>query len=51
VVSILVGAYLLVFPGDGALGLLWLIGIYAIFARRDDIFMAMRLRGLAPRAT
>lgn len=51
VVSVLVGAYLIVFPGDGAIALLWLIGFYAIFAGVMYIGMGWRLRGLAGRST
>jgi uncharacterized membrane protein HdeD (DUF308 family) len=51
VVSILVGGYLIFFPGEGALALLWLIGFYAIFAGVMYLFMAWRLRGIATRAS
>jgi len=46
VVSVLVGLYLVVFPGEGALALLWLIGFYAIFAGVMYIAMALRLRSI-----
>jgi uncharacterized membrane protein HdeD (DUF308 family) len=46
VVSVLVGAYLIVFPGAGALALLWLIGFYAIFAGVMYIAMGWRLRSI-----
>ena len=31
IVSVIFGAYLVIFPGSGALAVLWLIGFYAIF--------------------
>src|SRR6266545_44299 len=46
VVSVLVGLYLIVFPGDGAIALLWLIGFYAIFAGIMYLAMAFRLRSI-----
>jgi uncharacterized membrane protein HdeD (DUF308 family) len=46
VVSVLVGLYLVVFPGQGALALLWLIGFYAIFAAVMYLAMAFRLRSI-----
>jgi uncharacterized membrane protein HdeD (DUF308 family) len=29
--SVILGAYFFAFPGDGAISLVWVIGIYAIF--------------------
>jgi uncharacterized membrane protein HdeD (DUF308 family) len=43
VVSIIFGLYLVVLPGDGVLTLLWLIGIYAIFA--GVMYLAIGFRG------
>jgi uncharacterized membrane protein HdeD (DUF308 family) len=48
-VSVLVGAYLILLPGDGALALLWVIGIYAIFAGLMYLMVGWRLRGVATR--
>jgi uncharacterized membrane protein HdeD (DUF308 family) len=44
--SILFGILLFVFPGAGALSVIWLIGIYAIFFGISEIIFAFRLRGL-----
>jgi len=49
-VSILFGLYVIVYPGAGALALLWLIGFYAVFAGVMYIAMGWRLRGIATRA-
>ncbi len=46
VLSILFGVLLFVFPAAGAVGLVWLIGIYAIVAGIISIIFAFRLRGV-----
>jgi uncharacterized membrane protein HdeD (DUF308 family) len=46
-VAIIFGLYVIVFPGAGALALLWLIGFYAVFAGVMYLAMAWRLRGIA----
>jgi uncharacterized membrane protein HdeD (DUF308 family) len=49
VASILFGLLLVVFPGAGALGLTWLIGVYALVFGVMLLVLAFRLRGM-PRA-
>ncbi len=44
--SIALGVLMFVFPGAGALSLVWMIGIYAILFGTTLIFLAIRLRGL-----
>ncbi len=44
--SILFGVLLFVFPGAGAVSVVWMIGIYAIFFGISEIIFAFRLRGL-----
>src|SRR5512138_954859 len=44
--SIVFGVLLFVFPGAGALSLVWLIGIYAILFGISEIILAFRLNGL-----
>ena len=44
--SIALGVLLFVFPGAGAVSLVWMIGIYAILFGTTLIFLAIRLRGL-----
>jgi uncharacterized membrane protein HdeD (DUF308 family) len=46
VLSILFGVLLVVFPGAGALSVVWLIGIYATIFGISEIVLAFRLRGL-----
>ena len=43
--SIALGVLLFVFPGAGAVSLVWMIGIYAILFGTTLIFLAIRLRG------
>jgi uncharacterized membrane protein HdeD (DUF308 family) len=47
IVSIIFGVLLALFPGAGALGLTWMIGIYAIIFGILFIILAFRLRGMA----
>ena len=47
VVSIIFGLYLIVAPGAGALALLWLIGIYALFTGAMYLALGFRLRTVA----
>ena len=44
--SVLFGLLLIVFPGSGALGLIWLIGTYAVFFGILLIALGLRLREL-----
>ncbi len=44
--SILFGVLLLVFPGAGALSVVWLIGIYAVIFGISEIVLAFRMLGL-----
>jgi uncharacterized membrane protein HdeD (DUF308 family) len=44
--SVLLGVLLFVFPAAGALGFVWLVGIYAIAAGITEMIFAFRLRGL-----
>jgi uncharacterized membrane protein HdeD (DUF308 family) len=51
VLSVIVGLYFLAFPRDGALSLVWLIGIYAILFGIMLVAFAMRARrGFGPPA-
>jgi uncharacterized membrane protein HdeD (DUF308 family) len=43
-ISVIFGAYVLLFPGSGALAVIWLIGIYAIVAGLLLLAVAWRLR-------
>jgi uncharacterized membrane protein HdeD (DUF308 family) len=47
IVSIILGGLLFLFPGAGALGLTWMIGIYAIVFGILFTVLAFRLRGMA----
>jgi uncharacterized membrane protein HdeD (DUF308 family) len=44
--SVIVGVILFVYPSAGAVGLMWTIAFYAIFAGIMEIVFAFRLRGL-----
>lgn len=46
VLSIFIGTVLFAFPGDGAIGLAWLIGVYALVIGVLQIILSVRLRGL-----
>ncbi len=45
ILSVLIGLYFFVFPGDGALALVWLIGVYAIIFGVSLIVLGWNLRG------
>ena len=47
ILSIIFGVLLFLFPGAGALGLTWMIGIYAILFGVLFLILAFRLRGQA----
>jgi uncharacterized membrane protein HdeD (DUF308 family) len=47
--SIVFGLILIIWPGSGAIGLVWLIGIYAIVFGVVFLVLAFRLRGLGRR--
>jgi uncharacterized membrane protein HdeD (DUF308 family) len=49
ILSVVLGVLLVAFPGAGALGLAWLIGIYAFFFGLLLIALAFRLHGLHKR--
>jgi len=51
IASIIFGIILFIFPGEGALGLTWLIGIYAIIFGVTLIVLAFRLRGMRGQVT
>jgi uncharacterized membrane protein HdeD (DUF308 family) len=44
--SIVFGVLLFVFPGAGAVSVIWMIGIYAVIFGISEIIFAFRLRGL-----
>lgn len=48
VLSLVLGAFLLIFPGIGLVALVWCIGIYAILFGVTLLALAFRLRRLAP---
>ena len=45
--SIVFSVLLVVFPGAGAVSVIWMIGIYAVIFGISEIIFAFRLRGLA----
>ena len=49
IVSVAFGLLVLIFPGAGALALIWLIGAYAVVFGVLLIALSLRLRGLRPR--
>jgi len=49
IVSVLFGIYVWVFPGDGAITLVWLIALYAIVSGVTLLMLAFRMRSLADR--
>lgn len=51
IASIIFGIILFIFPGEGALGLTWLIGIYAIIFGVMLIVLAFRLREMRGQVT
>ncbi|HEY7935811.1 MAG TPA: HdeD family acid-resistance protein [Candidatus Limnocylindrales bacterium] len=46
VVTVLFGAYLVIFPGAGLLSLVWLVGIWAVVFGITSMVVAWRLRGV-----
>lgn len=44
ILSVVLGLYFLAFPGDGAISLVWLIGIYAVFFGVLLVIFAFRAR-------
>jgi len=47
VLSVILGVLLLINPGAGALGLIWVIGAYAVIAGVLMLYLAFKLRGSA----
>ncbi len=46
VISVIAGALFMLFPGSGAISLIWIIGLFAIFLGVMFVVLAFRLRGL-----
>ena len=46
VLSLVFGAIIAIFPGDGAIALVWLVGIYTVVFGVAIVIFAIRLRGL-----
>jgi uncharacterized membrane protein HdeD (DUF308 family) len=51
VVSVIFGAYVLAFPGEGALAVMWAVGIWAVVAGVIYVLLSLRLRGIENRLT
>lgn len=51
IVSVIFGAYVLAFPGEGALAVIWIVGIWAIVAGVIYVLLSLRLRGVENRLT
>ena len=51
IASVILGVLLIADPGTGVLGVLWLIGSYAIFAGISAIAFGLRLRGIGKDAS
>ena len=47
VVSIVFGALLAVFPGEGLLSLVWLVGIWSVVFGVSSLGLAYRLHGIS----
>ena len=50
IASVVFGALLLIFPIQGILAVIWLIGLYAIFVGFTLVMLGVRLRGVAGRS-
>jgi uncharacterized membrane protein HdeD (DUF308 family) len=50
VLSIVLGGLLFIFPGAGAISLIWMISIYAVFFGVSEIVFAFRLHGIWQKA-
>jgi uncharacterized membrane protein HdeD (DUF308 family) len=44
--SMVLGIAFLLFPGDGAISLIWVVGVFAIIVGVMLIMLAVRLRGI-----
>ncbi len=44
VISVLFGLYVILFPGSGALALIWAIGVFAILQGAVLLMLSLRLR-------
>jgi uncharacterized membrane protein HdeD (DUF308 family) len=51
VVSVLFGIFLVINPGDGAVAIVWLIGVYAVVFGIALVVLGLRLRQLGRRGT
>jgi uncharacterized membrane protein HdeD (DUF308 family) len=49
IVSVIFGIYVWVFPGDGAIALIWVVALYAIVSGVTLLMLAFRMRSLADR--